>query len=76
MALGLPVVSTNVGGLSFLIKDKQDGLLVDKNSSRQMVNSIIAILENKHPDLEKNARKKVEKFDWKFARTEWLKILT
>jgi len=76
MALGLPVVSTNVGGLSFLIKDKQDGLLVDRNSSRQMVNSIIAILENKHPDLEKNARKKVEKFDWKFARTEWLNILT
>ncbi|WP_369385237.1 glycosyltransferase [Jejuia pallidilutea] len=28
MALGLPVVSTNVGGLPFLIKNNVDGILV------------------------------------------------
>ncbi len=76
MALGLPIVSTRVGGLPFLIKDKDDGLLVERNNPREMANSIISILDNKYPDLEKNARKKVEKFDWKFARKEWLKILT
>lgn len=75
MALGLPVVSTNVGGLPFLIKDKVDGLLVAKNNSKEMAKSIIAILENKYPHLEKNAREKVEKFDWKFARNQWLSIL-
>src|SRR5690606_8905459 len=32
MALGLPVVSTNVGGMPFLIKDKHHGLLVDSNA--------------------------------------------
>ena len=29
MALGIPVVSTNVGGLPFLITDKVDGVLVE-----------------------------------------------
>ncbi len=31
MALGVPIVSTNVGGLPYLLEDKQDAFLVEKN---------------------------------------------
>lgn len=75
MALGLPVVSTNVGGMPYLIENKVDGLLVDKNNANQMVEAITSILENKYPEMEKRARKKVEQFDWQYARTKWLSIL-
>lgn len=75
MALGLPIVSTNVGGLPFLIKDKFDGLLVPPLSPQLMVASIINILNAEHPNIGLNARKKVEQFSWENNREKWLKIL-
>jgi glycosyltransferase involved in cell wall biosynthesis len=75
MALGLPVVSTNAGGIPFLIENKVDGVLVEKNNAQQMALSIFEILDNKYPYLENNARDKVEYFDWEFAKSKWLSIL-
>lgn len=75
MALGLPVVSTNVGGLPFLIDNKIDGLLVEKENEILMTSAIQSILNNKFPDLVFNARKKVEGFSWHNNRQKWLEIL-
>ena len=75
MALGLPVVSTNVGGLPFLIDNKIDGLLVEKENEIVMTSAIKSILNNKFPDLVFNARKKVEGFSWQNNRQKWLEIL-
>ncbi len=77
MAMGLPVVTTNVGGIPYLLKDKVDAYLVDNNDYRAMSASIIAILENK-ANVDKvllNARKKVEQFDWSVVRNKWFKLL-
>ncbi|NNL16412.1 MAG: glycosyltransferase family 4 protein, partial [Flavobacteriaceae bacterium] len=41
MALGLPVVSTNVGGIPFLMQDNMDGYLVGKNDVSGMANKIM-----------------------------------
>ena len=75
MALGLPVVSTNVGGIPFLVEDKKDGLLVDKENEEQLTNSIISILNNEFPDLSINARAKVENFSWETNKEKWFQIL-
>jgi colanic acid/amylovoran biosynthesis glycosyltransferase len=75
MALGLPIVSTNVGGIPYLINHKIDGLLVDKNNEQQMYKAIVSILNDTNSSLADNARKKVENFDWEFVRHKWLKIL-
>src|SRR5690606_13913603 len=40
MALGLPVVSTNVGGLPYLIDHEKDGLLVEPDSVDGFVGAI------------------------------------
>ena len=77
MALGLPVVSTNVGGMPYLIEDGKDGLLVEKNNVDAFVNAIQFIVNQ--PDHTKrlvfNARKKVETFDWQVVKNKWFELL-
>lgn len=75
MALGLPVVSTNVGGLPFLIDDKKEGLLVEKKDAIAMKQAISSLINNQYSHISFNARKKVEQFDWSVVRNQWLKIL-
>lgn len=75
MALGLPVVSTNVGGMPYLIENKIDGLLVNKNNPIEMTDAIIAVLKGKYPVLTLKAREKVETFNWNTVKNNWFKIL-
>ena len=75
MALGLTIVSTNVGGMPYLIEDKVDGLLVDKEDTQKMTNAIIDVVEGKYPTLSKKAREKAETFDWAVIKYKWFKIL-
>ena len=75
MALGLPVVSTNVGGLPYLIDDNKDGVLVDKEQPILMAKKIVEIIEENKSSFAKMARCKVENFDWSVVRRQWLKLL-
>lgn len=77
MALGLPVVTTNVGGIPYLVTDRKDGLLVEKESKHQMLAAIQQLLKdkNKVSTLTSNARKKVESFDWNVVKNQWLELL-
>lgn len=77
MALGLPVVSTNVGGLPYLITDGVDGMLVPPNDKIAMANAICSVFENLETTeaMVLKARQKVEAFDWKKVRKLWDKVL-
>lgn len=77
MALGLPVISTNVGGIPYLINDRLEGVLVEANNVESMVQAIlnIAMDSNYANELSKNARRKVEKFDWEVVKHAWKKVL-
>lgn len=78
MALGLPVISTNVGGIPFLLENEVDAILVDDANVVQMVQAVEYCIENsiKAQKIAMNARKKVEKFDWNIVKEEWNSILT
>lgn len=77
MALGLPIVSTNVGGLPFLIEAGVDGILVPPNDCKAFVEAILALKSN--PEHTKamalKARKKVEQFDWEVVKAQWIDVL-
>ena len=77
MAMGLPVISTNVGGIPYLLEDKVDGLLVADCDNIEMANSIKYIIEN--PEIASKiaycARAKVEFFDWNFVKKLWNNLL-
>ena len=75
MVLGLPIVSTNVGGLPYLIENNRDGILVDKNNAIAMSMRIIEIVDKNSISLAKKARIKAESFDWSSVRNQWLNIL-
>ena len=47
MALGIPVVATDVGGVSSVVRDGQTGLLVPPDDQDEMSRAIIRILD--HP---------------------------
>jgi len=77
MALGLPIVSTDVGGLPYLIEINVDGILIPVNDEKKMAEAIISLLDNGEmaAELSKNAREKVEKFDWNVVKVTWNKLL-
>jgi glycosyltransferase involved in cell wall biosynthesis len=73
MALGLITISTNVGGVPYLLDNEQTGLLVPPNSETAFVDAIIKVLNNGHlaERLSVAARKKAEAFDWKQVKILW-----
>jgi len=78
MALGLPVISTNVGGINDLIQDEQNGLLVDKADIMAMAEKIKCLI-NGEIDAQRisiNARKLVEKFDSSIIIKKWEDIIS
>ena len=77
MSLGLAIVSTDVGGMPMLIEDGHDGILVPEEDDKAMVNGIIEIIENPEKGMQicKNARDKVELFDWELVKEQWNRVL-
>lgn len=77
MALGLPIVSTNVGGMPYLIAHNKQGLLVPANDVSAMVNAILQVFDApEHRDsMISNARSLAEQFDWKRIKNQWHVIL-
>ncbi len=78
MSLGLPVVSTNVGGMPELIDHGKDGILVTEENPEKMASAILDLLNDpeKAIAIANNARKKVETFDWEVVREDWNRLLS
>lgn len=77
MALGLPVITTNAGGISRLIDCGEDGFIVEKNDSISMALRIMQLLSNDELKVKivKNARLKAEKNDWKVISKQWKNLI-
>lgn len=77
MALGLPVVSTNVGGVPYLIEHEKTGLLVPPNDVEEMVRAITKLISNNAlaESLSLAARQKAEQYDWRNIKPQWIEIL-
>jgi glycosyltransferase involved in cell wall biosynthesis len=73
MACGLCVVSTNVGGIPFLLESEHDSLLVPPRDPEAMAAAVRRILSEPGlaARLSQNARKKVEQFDWSRVIEQW-----
>lgn len=77
MACGLVVISTNVGGLPYLLTDGEDALLVPPNDAEAMAAAIRRVLTDPGlaERLSRNARRKAESFDWSNVLPMWRKLL-
>jgi glycosyltransferase involved in cell wall biosynthesis len=78
MACGLCVVSTNVGGIPWLIEEGVDGLLVPPDDPESMAQAIIRLFSEPGlaGKLSKNALKKTRSFDWSVIIPLWDEVLS
>lgn len=78
MALGLPIVSTNVGGLPFLIQEGRTGILTSPGNVKDFTNKILKLIEEKDKasELSSQGRLKAENFDWSQVKGLWEEVLS
>ncbi len=77
MALGLPVVSTNVGGIPFLLENAKTALLVNDSDAQAMADKIreLTMSDAIAKSVADRARNLVETFDWHKIKYNWIEIL-
>lgn len=78
MALGLPIMSTNVGGIPFLLEDKKTAILVNDGDVKNMTETVKLVLKNSQfaKSLSQNSRLLASKFDWEEVKQYWMEILS
>jgi glycosyltransferase involved in cell wall biosynthesis len=72
-AMGLPVVATNVGGVSHLLHEGETGLLVPDDDDAGMAAAIARLIEEPSlaARLSANGRALAERSAWESVRAEW-----
>jgi glycosyltransferase involved in cell wall biosynthesis len=73
-ACGLPVVSTDAGGIKYICEHEKTALLVEKNDYRSLAQQAVRLLENNElaQKIIANARRNCVKYSRESACDEWL----
>jgi glycosyltransferase involved in cell wall biosynthesis len=78
MALGLPIVSTRVGGIPYLVEEDVDALCCEDGNADEMSTKIEELILNKEKtrNIITNARNKVEKkYNSEIVLQQWLNLI-
>jgi L-malate glycosyltransferase len=78
LASGLPVVSTRVGGIPYLLDEGKTGLLVPDDDDAAMAEAVFRLVEKPglSETLSKEGRKMAESFTWAHVREQWRTVLS
>lgn len=77
MSLGMLIVSTNAGGLPFLLDNAKDSIMVPAGDADAMASAIKKLLDSPElcHTLSVNAREKTEGFSWEVVKELWFDVL-
>ena len=69
-ALGLPIVSTEAGGIPDMVEHNRTGLLVPCNDAHTMAEAVLCLLRDseKSHALSQNGRKTAERYTWSVSK--------
>ena len=75
-ASGLPVVTTNAGGIPDMVTDRETGLMVDRNDPEAIAEQVIQLLSDNVLALRLASRagEASHKYTWAAVRREWLRL--
>jgi glycosyltransferase involved in cell wall biosynthesis len=73
-AAGLPVVTTEAGGIPYIVTDGETGLLVPCNDHEAMASCAIRLLEDEAlaAKIAHQAHEECRKYNWDAVRSEWV----
>lgn len=76
LASGLPVVSTNVGGVPYLVRHEETALLVNAGDAEGMAAALARLLDDEalRQRLVQNGREYVRGFAWSQVRDRWFAV--
>lgn len=75
-AAGLPVVTTDAGGIPYILTHEETGLLVRRGDHAALAAAAIRLLEDEElaGRVTRNALAACRKYSWASVRDEWLKL--
>ena len=75
-AAGLPVVTTNAGGIPYLVEHERTGLLVERDDHEALAAEAVRLLEDEGlaARLARSARAECDKYRWAAVRGQWLEF--
>ncbi|HEY0385883.1 MAG TPA: glycosyltransferase family 4 protein, partial [Pyrinomonadaceae bacterium] len=75
-AAGLPVVTSNAGGIPYVVQHEKTGLLVEMDDHQGMAAAAIRLLEDEElaARLTRNARAECGRYKWDVMRESWLEF--
>lgn len=76
LACGLPVVSTRVGGVPYIVEDGRTAILVEADDVEDMARGLLAVARDDklREQLRDNGRREVEQYGWDRVGPRWLEL--
>lgn len=76
LASGLPVVTTNAGGIPYIVTHEESCLMVERNDHEAMAAAALRLLEDADlaARIARQGRESCRRFSWDYVQAEWLKL--
>lgn len=76
LACGLPVVSSDVGGVPYILTHEETGLLVPARNPNALAAAIIRLSEDEElrQRLRENGLEQIKQYTWHKVRDQWLQV--
>lgn len=76
LACGVPVISSDVGGVPFIVEDQETALLVPVGDVQAMYTAMQALIDDPqlHAALATNGERSVAAYDWNSVGPQWLSV--
>jgi L-malate glycosyltransferase len=75
-ASGLPIIATNAGGIPYIVRHGETGLLIERNDHEAMAASAIRLLEDQElvTRLTRQGRAELAKYNGESVRRQWVSL--